>query len=175
MQKYLVNSLILLSLMSCASSKSVNQVVQNDIAFLGGNDGVTFWKENLVFKRTSWFSEARMVHDLFITEVKKDSRFKAWMGSAKDLLISCSKFYVGLIYNNTFMSGGGSGLIESTLSGDFDVIVLPDFRDNIRAHVSYSNLHLERHLLRGFCLKPPGANVKKIDLIVPGFKKVNLI
>ena len=176
MQKYLSLLFLASLIFSCASVNSYNKVIQDGVSLRGGTDGEKSWSSAVKLQRTSWFNGVKMVNDIFIGKLDKDSDFKAWFGNSKDLLESqCSQFYVALIYTNGFR-GGSRGLLRKTITDTgLEEVVIPDFTQYLRTHPIYQALNLENHRVSGFCAKSKISKINNIDLIIPGFKKVNLL
>jgi hypothetical protein len=85
MQKYLIIIIIILLsfIVSCSSMSSLNKIIQSEVLFDGGVSSSGEWEDSLRFKRTSWFHEVQMTNDIFVAELKKDSPFNVWLGTAK--------------------------------------------------------------------------------------------
>ena len=158
---------LMIIFVSCSVHDSRRNFAEGEITFSGGMYQNSSWKENMTFKRYSWYSEATMVYDLLLHKLDKTSKFAEWLDRDKSLIENCNHIYIALIY-----SARNTDLKPIYFAGEFEKVgyerhTLTDFSDNLFAHHAYRDWRLFSHKLFGFCKKD--LNTNPIKIRVPGF------
>lgn len=188
MQKYLIN-IILMSLTlfvsACSTISSINKIAQTQVHFLGdlhefSSDSRTNNEEekidSLNFKRTSWYHETQLTNDIFIGKLKKNSSFRNWLGSSRDMIErECSHFYIGMYRIHQFKRAAKGRLLSPLNQAGFKEINIIDFKAAMRNHPVFNSLHLETYQVTGFCLPLGNPLVSEIYTTLPAFKRVNIL
>ena len=79
MYKFLI--LLSFTLVSCSTYNTRNRVSTGDVVFKVGVIQEKEWSDKMVFKRTSWYSEATLSNDILLHKMDHDSKFSSWLGS----------------------------------------------------------------------------------------------
>jgi hypothetical protein len=176
MQKYLIITTFIIFVVSCTSMSTINKVLQTDVPFQGGVGADKEWSEELTFKRTSWYHEAHMTNDLMVANLKKDSPFVAWLGTAKKNVFSdCSQFFVTLYRIHNFKKASKGRLIDPFTGAGMEEINIVEFKDSIKNHPTFSGLHLENYNVTGFCMSSKTPQSEKLTVKLPGFRSINVL
>ena len=157
----------MLFLLSCSVHKTRKNFVAGEIAIDGGSYQNLEWKDEMKFKRYSWFNEASMKYDILLSELKNSSKFATWMGRDRSKLLNCRKLLVGLVYTDINAKYGKPYLISQFEKFGYGNIVMVDFNSHFEAHHSFKDWQLSEHKIVGFCKKDD--NSKNVEIDIPGF------
>jgi len=167
----------ILFLISCSSYKGHNRVDRMNVRFTGGIYKHQKWDDTLTFKRVSFYTGAKLAHDLLITRLDKTSPFYQWMGDQKSTLSDCTEVFVTLMYkdlNNIDKSVPLSYMRDQVEKKGFSEIVIQDFAYQVREHYAFKQWLLNDHKINAYCNRS-GIKTKRIHLSMPGFEKVNVL
>lgn len=178
--KSFIKIFILISVLSSCSYykgyKGHNRADKMTVKLKGGTYIKSQWSDTLEFKRTSFYSGAKLNHDVIITKLDKTSPFYDWMGEDKRMLSECSEVFVALFYKdmNAFRAVPISYIRDQIIDIGFQEVVIQNFAYHLRQHYAFEQWVLNDHKIYGYCNRS-GIKTKKIHLNMPGFKRVNLL
>ena len=169
----ITNCIVLVALLFSCSNLSQNVVKEDELVFTGGVYQEDSWKDEMQFKRISWYKEISLVYDVLFYKVDPTSKFYVWFStSEKELVTSCEKFLVSIAYNLP-----GSGITHrifknEMLSNGYINYSIPNFVTNLKGHPDFTKWTLQSYKVEGYCLsKKLGTD---IDINLPGYKQVRI-
>ncbi len=159
---------------SCSHYRGHNRIQKGNVKFPGGVYRDKTWDDTLVFKRTSFFQGAKLYHDVLITELGKDSPFRAWLGSDRSEADKCQKFYVTMVYKSLVGAVSRQKIFRQIEGLQLRPIFISDFAENIQEHYITDEMRLYGYKLKGFCQLASG-DLDSINISLPGFSEVNIL
>lgn len=169
--KFLLLSFIFL--LSCSVNKTRRNFITGEVIIDGGSYQNLTWKEQLKFKRYTWFNEASMKYDILLTQVTNSSKFATWMGRDRSKLLNCRKLMIGLIYTDHNSAFSKPHIVSQFEKTGYSDLILVDFNTHLKSHHSYRDWKLSEYKVVGFCKKDENTNVVKIDIPGFGIKELN--
>lgn len=179
MIKIIILITFLLSMSGCSYYKGYkghNRADKMNVRIKGGVYKKSQWDDTLEFKRTSFYEGAKLTHDVIITRLDKTSPFYKWMGKDKNMLTDCTEVFVALFYKdmNAFRAVPISYIRNQVVEIGFQELVIQNFAYYLRQHYAFEQWVFNDHKIYGYCNRS-GIKTKKIHLVMPGFKQVNLL
>ncbi len=161
----------LLFLIACSSMSDKNAYVDS-VKFDGGRLKQLVWKEKLEFKRVSWFSQSHLEFDTFIAELKKDSKFTAWLsGSEKKYLNQCDKLFISMSTSNFSKVLTDAMYMSEMKTNNFNEVIPTRFIEHLKMHPDYVRWNLNMYKPRMLCADK---NVDIITINFPSFKTMKI-
>lgn len=165
---------LLLSLMvSCALNQSRRPVLKSKVVLKGGEYQDESWKDELAFKRISWFQDATLTQEIIIGELKKDSPFGVWFGNQKLALDRCHQFFVSFLYADINANPKVNHLSSELKGNALSEQAVLEFSGQIKAHPMYGDYKLQNHKVVGWCNKS-NRDINDISITLPGYKTQKL-
>lgn len=163
--------LFLVFLFSC-SSLSENQVLVGNDAFDGGSLGEREWKEDLKFKRVSWYSKAHLAYDTYIAKLSNDNQFRNLITiNDQENITACPNVLITFSTSNFNRALSDSEIRELLQPQGFEVINTPGLVKNLKLHADYSRLKLHMYRPFVFCSKNP---ISLINLNLANYKDISI-
>lgn len=163
---------ILLTLTFAVSCAAINKSRQDfSVSKLGLRGGVSTekeWRDELTFKRYTWYKEAVISYDILLSDIDSKSPFIDWMENDRSKMDGCSKFYIGLFYSKDLAAYSTKNLISMVEEQGFEAFIIPRFKDNFDAHPNSMDWEIIGHKMVGLCRTDSSSSSIKIK--IPGFK-----
>lgn len=155
---------------SCASIHQENHLKQGEFRFHGGFDQHKSWKEPLIFKRMSWFSNINLIYEALMTSLDEKSPFFQWVSPANQKLIKreCKKFAVAIMYTDSPLMISHSQFVDNFYHNGYEDFLIPRFARMVKTHPDFARLHLKEGRVMGFCQKQQKGK-KDFQIMMPGF------
>ncbi len=130
------------------------------------------WDEKLEYERVSWYSQSHLDFDVFLAEIKKDSKFTQWFsGSEKQYLGECDKLYISISTSN-FGRVITDGMYMSQVGkNNFKEIITPHFLEHVKLHPDYISWNLNMYKPRLLC---GGQTADIITIDFPSFETIKI-
>lgn len=168
-------TLILIALLfSACSNLSKNIVQDGTFPIRNGVYADKSWKEDLIFKRYSWYHELTLQFELLITNISPQSGFNFWF--SKDELSqfnNCKDARVVLAYSLDTKLIPYSSLYTELERNGFMKFELIEFKRNLIQHPDSVMNSLRHYHVFGICRKNNELNPIKIAF--PGYLEKELI
>lgn len=171
--KKIVTTFVLLLLLSSCSNLSKNFTKDGDFVLRGGTFQSSKWKDQLHFKRYSWYHEVTMLYDVILTRIDPRSPFYDWFSnSEKKSLATCSDAYVAFDYSLDSEKISQKMMQNDAKRSGYEKIALPSFKSHLKLHPDVEELSLQLYDVFGYCYKGEISNKNKIFVRFPGFNEV---
>ena len=165
---YILTSLIFIS----CSNLNERNINYGTVSLKNGRIGKKTWKEDLLFKRLSWFSKAARDSDLLIAKVSKESLFALWFEKGEQkFLNNCQQILVVLNHNHHKTRGNRSFFKSYFEKNGYERIVAPLFLSHLSSHPDYTNWKLGSYKKMLLCGKT--AN-EEMSFILPSYDEVRI-
>ncbi len=161
---------LILGISSCANL-SKNRIYQGSFILSNGQVTEKYWKEDLEFKRSSWYFELTMYFDIMIGQLKEDSGFNNWMTETERLALnSCVEKYITLSYRLDSDKISDKSFFAQMEKQGLTQIILPDFGNQVKLHPDFERLGLREYNVYFLCRRGPGSG-NPIKVNFPSFKE----
>ena len=156
---------------SCASMNlSKNSVKEGEFLVRNGVFADKKWKENLTFKRISWYHELTLQFDLLLAPVSLQSSFNFWFSPSElEDIQKCSDFRVVLAYSLDTKLIPYSILNEQFELSGFKKIEIMNFKKHLMLHPDSELNSLRLYQAYGICR--PEKQFKPLILNFPSFSE----
>ena len=162
----------LLFLVSC-SNLTKNTVESGSFYIRNGVQAERSWKEDLSFKRYSWYHELSLQFEMMIGEISPQSGFNFWFSKDElEFMNKCAHPLIMLAYSMDTAIIPYSTLNEQLEKNGVNKIELIEFKKNLNAHPDSSSNSLKHYRVFGLCRKNDNLNPLKITF--PGFSEKTL-
>lgn len=168
MKNLFLLSLISLFFVGC-TNLSKNTIKEGTLLVKNGTMAEQVWtRENLNFKRYSWYHELTLQFDVMISEVSPQSSFNFWF--AKDELLvaqKCGDFKIVMAYSYDTKIVPYSHLNKQLELSGYKKIEIPEFKKQLLQHPDSEMNSLRLYQVYGICREERNHSVLKLSL--PGF------
>ena len=159
--------LSLLTFVSCANL-SKNTVKEGPFIVKNGTAGDKVWKENLNFKRISWYHELTLEFDLMLGTIVPQSSFNFWFSKDElELISKCGDFKIVAAYSQDTKIIPYSYLNEQLANSDYKKIELINFKKHFLQHPDAEMNPLRLYQVYGICR--PDKTAKPLIFNFAGF------
>jgi len=161
--------LTLLTFSSCANL-SKNTVKEGPFIVRNGTAGDKVWKENLNFKRVSWYHELTLQFDLMLAAIGPQSSFNFWFSKDElEMIGKCGDFKIVLAYSQDTKIIPYSYLNEQLDHSGYKKVELISFKKQFIQHPDSEMNSLRLYQLYGICRSEK--NDKPLIFNFPGFSE----
>lgn len=151
MKKIFFLFLTFLFFTACANL-SKNTVREGDFLVKNGAAGDKIWKENLNFKRVSWYHELTLQFDLMLGSITPQSSFNFWFSSDElEVIGKCEDFRIVLAYSQDTKIIPYSYLNEQIEKSRYKKIELISFKKQFFQHPDSEMNSLRLYQVYGIC------------------------
>lgn len=151
MKKTLSLLLTILVLSSCANL-SKNTVQEGTFIVRNGTEGEKIWKENLNFKRVSWYHELTLQFDFMLASIAPQSSFNFWFSKDElEVIGKCEDFKIALAYSHDTKIIAYSYLNKQLESSGYKKIELISFKKQFLQHPDSEMNSLRLYQVYGIC------------------------
>jgi hypothetical protein len=152
MMKLLLIFIFVLSSCSISRMKD-NQVKLSTVRFFGGVHENKSWKENLNFKRVSWYYRITLFYDAILHRASKSSSFYNWFSkSEKEYFEDCSDVVVAILYSADSKRISHNMFTSQMEHQGYKEVSILDFSKSLQSHPSFEDWKLHRYKVVGYCL-----------------------
>ena len=171
-------SLVLLTLIFICgcSSLSISTVKDGEFRLGEGRLGELEWKEDLIFKRFSWYYELSLLYEFLIAEVPVNSNYRRWFTSGESISAnSCGKFYVAAVYASRDDRTNPNHIWKEFDTNKVKFINVNGFYRNLSFSESFVTNSFNLYKFWGICVKNKESTVN-LKLALPGYiaKQISL-
>ena len=168
--KTIFQSMILCWLVSACSTMDTNYVKRSVHHVKGGKSRTSEWKEELTFKRTSWYYQASLLYEINIAQIAPDSAFLNWFDDGE---LSSVKGCKQLLWVIDYAYDGRrvqKNYVKNILSNKgFVDISAPNFEKNFINHPDTPLMTNRNYKMQLFCHQSTTMN--EIYATIPGFNE----
>ena len=151
MKKNLVFLTSLLIFISCANL-SKNTVKEGPFLVRNGTVGDKVWKENLSFKRVSWYHELTLQFDFMLGEIVPQSSFNFWFSKDElDMIGKCGEFRIVAAYSQDTDIIPYSNLNIQLENSGYRKVELVNFKKHFFQHPDSEMNSLRLYQVYGIC------------------------
>lgn len=141
----------LLTFISC-SNLSKNIVKEGPFIVRNGTAGDKVWKENLSFKRVSWYHELTLQFDLMFGLIAPQSSFNFWFSKDElDIIGKCGEFRIVAAYSQDTTIIPYSYLNIQLENSGFKKVELVSFKNHFFQHPDSEMNSLRLYQVYGIC------------------------
>ena len=159
---------ILLSVFSCSSNLSKNLVTDGNLVLRNGTYTDKRWREDLIFKRSSWYHELTLQFDVMLAYVSPQSAFNFWFSKNElDSMLSCSDSRVVMAYSLDTKDIPYSSLYEQIERAGYTRVDLNEFKKQLLQHPDAQLNGFRLYHIFGICKKHKDA--KSLNINFPGY------
>lgn len=152
---------------SC-SNLSKNNVEEGKLLLRNGTFADKAWKEDLVFKRHSWYHELTLSFDLMMASIPPQSSFNFWFSKQElDTLVQCADSRVVMAYSMDTKEIPYSTLYEQIENSGFTRFELLEFKKHLFAHPDAQLNGFRLYHIFGICKKTK--DLKPLIINFPGY------
>ena len=160
--------IILLSLLSCSSNLTKNLVSESNLVLRNGTYTDKSWREDLIFKRNSWYHELTLQFDLMLANVSPQSAFNFWFSKNElDSMVDCSDSRVVMAYSLDTKDIPYSSLYEQIEKAGYTRVDLSEFKKHVLQHPDAQLNGFRLYHIFGICKKRKDA--KPLNINFPGY------
>jgi len=164
--------IFLLFLITACSNLSKNTIQDGELLIKNGVAQNQAWKENLSFKRYSWYHELTLQFEVLVGRIPEQSGFNFWLSKEELADISrCQNFYVLMAYSQDTKNIPYSVLNDQLEKSGFNKIELIEFKRNLWQHPDSNMNSLKLYQVYGICKKD---NLKPFLISFPGFSEIEI-
>lgn len=167
-------TLILLLLSVSCSNLSKNSVQVANMPLRNGTFNDKVWKEDLDFKRVSWYHELTLQFDVLFANISPQSSFNFWFSKEElDQMASCFDSKVVLAYSLDTKEIPYSTLYDQLEKSGYSRFDLMSFKKHLLAHPDSQINGFRLYHIFGICKKED--DHKSLIINFPGYseKSVN--
>mgnify|MGYP007063429834 CR=1 FL=1 len=163
---------LMTSLVSC-SQLGTNVTKNGALVVNGGIHQGLSWKDKLVFKRTTWFSDLSMLYDVLIADLELNSPFLKWFYySEREEIRKCEKFVVLGLFSSSDRKTSENEIVQQVVSREAKIVNINGFYKNLSYHPIFSKNSLNLYRFEGVCF--PQAFPRDKLVHIPGFSGANV-
>lgn len=167
-KQVLILFVILMSVYSCASNLSKNLVQDGKLLVRNGTFTDKLWKEDLVFKRNSWYHELTLQFDFMLASISPQSAFNFWFSKNElDSMVNCSDSRVVMAYSLDTKDIPFSSLYQQIENAGYSRIELIEFKKHLLQHPDAQLNGFRLYHIFGICKKTKDA--KALIINFPGY------
>lgn len=157
------------------SNLSKNFIKSGDLTMKGGHFQNQSWRDEISFKRYSWFHEMTMVFDVLLARVPTSSPFYQWFSNPeKSTLNDCRDSYVVMTYHWDSKKVSKSDFLAEAEKAGYEKVDLKNFAAEMRLHPDFESLSLQLYSVFGLCRENNLVNNSTFFVNFPGFREVNI-
>lgn len=159
--------LVGLLVISC-SNLSKNSVEEGRLVLKNGTFTDKYWKEDLVFERSSWYHELTLAFDFMQVQIAPQSSFNFWFSKNElDIISKCADSRVVMAYSLDTKAIAYSSLYEQVEKSGFTRFDLPEFKKHLLAHPDAELNGFRLYHIFGICKKTK--DLKPLIINFPGY------
>lgn len=160
---------VLVSLFSISCSNLSKNIVQDGQLLLrNGTYNDKQWKEDLAFKRTSWYHELTMQLDVMMAKITPQSSFNFWFSKDElDTVVKCSDARVVMAYSLDTKDIPYSSVYEQLELAGYTRFDIKEFKKNLLQHPDSQQYGFRLYHVFGICKKTK--DLKPLIMNYPGY------
>lgn len=171
MNNFKILLLLLIFLLNGCSNLAKNSTSMSEFYLSNGVFAEKNWKEDLIFKKISWFHELTLVFEILDTPYNPQSSFNYWLSVDElNFLNGCKNSEIQLVYSLDTNMIPYSKYFENLEKEGHKRFVLNNFKSHLLSHPDAISNDLRLFQVIGVCK----VDQKSIHINIPGYTEVQI-